>query len=235
MWSGPNVIEETANMLARKLGVALVGSAFLLGACTTNPYTGERETSNAAKGAGIGALAGAAIGALTNTSSGKQAGRNALIGAGIGALAGGGVGYYMDVQEKKLRDRLQGTGVSVTRVGDNIILNMPGNVTFKTNSSDINSSFYEVLNSVAIVLKEYEKSTVEVMGHTDNTGSDGYNMDLSQRRASSVAQYLISQGVYAPRLIVQGFGESRPIASNATPEGREQNRRVEIQISPLTQ
>lgn len=218
----------------RKIGVALVGSAFLLGACTTNPYTGERQTSNAAKGAGIGALAGAAIGALTNTSSGKQAGRNALIGAGIGALAGGGVGYYMDVQEKKLRDRLQGTGVSVTRVGDNIILNMPGNVTFRTDSSDINSSFYEVLNSVAIVLKEYEKSTVEVYGFTDSTGSDSYNMQLSQRRANSVAQYLISQGIYAPRLIVQGFGESRPIASNETPEGREQNRRVEIQISPLT-
>lgn len=221
-------------MLARKLGVALVGSAFLLGACTTNPYTGERQTSNAAKGAGIGALAGAAIGALTNTSSGKQAGRNALIGAGIGALAGGGVGYYMDVQEAKLRERLQGTGVSVTRVGNNIVLNMPGNVTFRTDSSDINSSFYEVLNSVALVLKEYEKSTVEVMGHTDNTGSDAYNMDLSQRRANSVAQYLISQGIFAPRLIVQGFGESRPIASNATPQGREQNRRVEIQISPLT-
>lgn len=218
----------------RKIGVALVGSAFLLGACTTNPYTGERQTSNAAKGAGIGALAGAAIGALTNTSSGKQAGRNALIGAGIGALAGGGVGYYMDVQEKKLRDRLQGTGVSVTRVGDNIILNMPGNVTFRTDSSDINSSFYEVLNSVAIVLKEYEKSTVEVYGFTDSTGSDSYNMQLSQRRANSVAQYLVSQGIYAPRLIVQGFGESRPIASNETPEGREQNRRVEIQISPLT-
>lgn len=221
-------------MLHRKIGVALLGGAFLLGACTTNPYTGERQTSNAAKGAGIGALAGAAIGALTNTSSGKQAGRNALIGAGIGALAGGGVGYYMDVQEKKLRDRLQGTGVSVTRVGDNIILNMPGNITFRTDSADINSNFYEVLNSVAIVLKEYEKSTVEVSGHTDSTGSDAYNMDLSQRRASSVAQYLISQGIYAPRLIVQGFGESRPIASNTTPEGREQNRRVEIQISPLT-
>lgn len=221
-------------MLARKVGVVLLASVLALGACTTNPYTGERQPSKAAKGAGIGALAGAAIGALTNTSSGKEAATNAMIGAGIGALVGGGVGYYMDQQEKKLRQQLQGTGVSVTRVGDNIILNMPGNITFGTNLYDVNASFYPTLNSVGLVLKEYDKTIVNVMGHTDSTGSDQYNLELSQKRAGSVAQYLIAQGLLAQRFVVQGFGESRPIATNDTPEGRALNRRVEIQLSPLT-
>lgn len=220
--------------MLKKFGILLIGATFALGACTTDPYTGEQKTSNTAKGAGIGALAGAAIGALTNTSSGKQAGRNALIGAGIGALAGGAVGAYMDRQEAKLRQRLQGTGVSVTRVGDNIILNMPGNITFDTNQSDIRSSFYDVLNSVAIVLNEFDKSYVDVAGHTDSTGSDGYNLTLSEKRANSVAQYLASQQVVSQRLIVKGFGESQPVADNTTLTGREQNRRVEIQISPFT-
>ncbi len=225
---------EITGLMFKKVGILLIGATFALAACTTDPYTGEQKTSNTAKGAGIGALAGAAIGALTNTSSGKQAGRNALIGAGIGALAGGAVGAYMDRQEAKLRERLQGTGVSVTRVGDNIILNMPGNVTFDTNQSDIRSSFYDVLNSVAIVLNEFEKSYVDVQGHTDSTGSDQYNLALSERRANSVAQYLSSQQVLSQRLIVQGFGEAQPIADNNTREGREANRRVEIQISPFT-
>ena len=220
--------------MLKKVGILLIGATFALAACTTDPYTGEEKASNTAKGAGIGALAGAAIGALTNTSSGKQAGRNALIGAGIGALAGGAVGAYMDRQEAKLRERLQGTGVSVTRVGDNIILNMPGNITFDTNQSDIKSNFYDVLNSVALVLNEFNKSYVDVQGHTDSTGSDQYNLALSERRANSVAQYLGSQQVMSQRLIVQGFGETRPISDNNTIAGREANRRVEIQISPFT-
>ena len=220
--------------MLKKVGILMVGAAFALAACTTDPYTGEEKASNTAKGAGIGALAGAAIGALTNTSSGKQAGRNALIGAGIGALAGGAVGAYMDRQEAKLRERLQGTGVSVTRVGDNIILNMPGNITFDTNQSAIKSNFYDVLNSVALVLNEFNKSYVDVQGHTDSTGSDEYNLALSERRANSVAQYLGSQQVMSQRLIVQGFGETRPVADNNTMAGREANRRVDIQISPFT-
>ncbi len=221
-------------MSARKLLVSAVIMSMALPACTTDPYTGERQPAKAATGAAIGAAAGAAIGALTNTSSGSEAATNAMIGAGIGALAGGGIGYYMDQQEKKLRQRLQGTGVSVTRAGDNIILNMPGNITFATDSSDINSGFYDTLNSVGLVLKEFDKTVVNVMGHTDSQGSDEYNMALSQKRANSVAQYLISQRLMAPRFVVQGFGESRPVASNNTPDGRQQNRRVEIQISPLT-
>ncbi len=209
-------------------GVLLV--SLLLGACqTTNPYTGQQQTSNTAKGAGIGAAAGAVIGALAGGSR-----KSALIGAGVGVLAGGAVGNYMDKQEAQLRQQLQGTGVSVTRNGDNLILNMPGNVTFATNQSDVNASFYPVLNSVALVLKQYEKTMIDVVGHTDSTGSMQLNMQLSQARAASVGMYLQNQGVLAQRIQTQGVGPQYPIASNDTPEGRAQNRRVELILRPLT-
>jgi outer membrane protein OmpA-like peptidoglycan-associated protein len=205
----------------------------MLSGCTTNPYTGERQASKAAIGAGIGAAAGAAVGALSGGHS-KERRKKALIGAGVGALAGGGVGYYMDVQEAKLREQLRGTGVGVTRVGDEIILNMPGNVTFATNSADVKSNFYGVLNSVSLVLKEYEKTVIEVAGHTDNRGSETYNQSLSVRRAASVGQYLSTQGIEHLRLITVGYGESHPIADNDTSAGREQNRRVELTLAPIT-
>ena len=208
----------------------LLLASLLLGACqTTNPYTGQQQTSNTAKGAGIGAAAGAVIGALAGGSR-----KSALIGAGIGAIAGGGVGKYMDNEEAKLREQLQGTGVSVTRNGDNLVLNMPGNVTFATNQSDVQASFYPVLNSVALVLKEYEKTMIDIVGHTDSTGSLQHNMQLSQARAASVGAYLQNQGVQAVRIATQGMGPQYPIASNDTPEGRAQNRRVEIVLRPLT-
>jgi outer membrane protein OmpA-like peptidoglycan-associated protein len=204
---------------------------FAATACTTvNPYTRETQTSKAAKGAGIGAAAGAVVGLLTKGDKLE----NALIGAGVGAIAGGGVGYYMDVQEAKLRQRLEGTGVSVTRIGDNITLNMPGNVTFATNSADLNSRFFSVLDGVALVLKEYNKTVVEIAGHTDSTGTDAYNLQLSQRRAQSVASYLVSQGIKQERLITVGAGKAYPVASNDTEEGRAANRRVEITIVPVT-
>ncbi|MEJ2154213.1 MAG: OmpA family protein [Desulfobacteraceae bacterium] len=212
------------------LSICLV---FSLVACTTvNPYTEEKQASKLAIGAGIGAASGALIGFITADSKDRQ--KNALIGAGVGALAGGSIGYYMDVQEAKLRQRLRNSGVGVTRVGNQIVLNMPGNVTFATASADINANFYEVLNSVAIVLKEYEKTTVDVIGHTDSVGVESYNQRLSENRARSVAEYLSSQGVLPARLLIAGMGESQPIASNSTPEGRSKNRRVNIQISPLT-
>ncbi len=198
--------------------------------CTTNPYTGERQFSNTAKGATIGAATGAAIGALTGGDRGKRA----AIGAGIGALTGGAVGAYMDVQEARLRQELEGTGVSVTRVGDELMLNMPGKVTFATNSSDVKASFYPTLKSVGLVLKEYEKTVVEVTGHTDSTGRAEYNEELSMQRAQSVGQYLAAQGVQPVRIVTQGAGARMPIANNATDAGRQRNRRVELRLIPLT-
>lgn len=215
--------------------VRLVGAAtiaiFTAAACTTvNPYTRETQTSKVVKGAGIGAAAGAVAGLLTKGDKLE----NALIGAGVGAIAGGGVGYYMDVQEAKLRQRLEGTGVSVTRIGDNITLNMPSNITFALNSADLNSQFFSALEGVGLVLKEYNKTVVEIAGHTDSSGSDSYNLQLSQRRAQAVASYLVSQGVKSERLITVGAGEAHPIASNDTEQGRAANRRVELTIVPVT-
>jgi outer membrane protein OmpA-like peptidoglycan-associated protein len=219
----------------RLMTTAVLCAALVLAGCqTTNPYTGEQQTSKAAKGAGIGAAAGAVVGLLTGHDA-KQRRERALIGAGVGALAGGSVGYYMDVQEKKLRDQLQGTGVSVTRMGDNITLNMPGNITFKTDSADLNANFFKVLDSVGLVLKEYEKTIVEVAGHTDSTGSTEYNQGLSERRAQTVAQYLQGKGVMDQRIITIGAGEAHPVATNDTPEGRQLNRRVELTLAPITQ
>lgn len=210
-----------------------VGMMVLMSCTTLDPYTREEKVSNASKGAAIGALSGAAVGLITGDDSAERK-KNALILAGVGGLAGGAVGYYMDQQEMKLRQQLEGTGVSVTRMGENITLNMPGNVTFAVDSGDINSNFYPVLDSVGIVLKEFDKTFVEVAGHTDSTGAAQYNQTLSERRAQSVAAYLQSRPIRADRLVTVGAGENRPIASNDTPDGRAANRRVEITIVPVT-
>lgn len=217
-----------------KLSAGACALIFLVSACTTlDPYTQQEKASNVSKGAAIGAAAGAVVGLISGDSSAERK-KRALIMGGVGALAGGSVGYYMDQQEMKLRQQLEGTGVSVTRVGNNITLNMPGNVTFGVDSADINASFYDVLDSVALVLNEFNQTFAEVAGHTDSTGSDQYNQQLSERRASSVARYLISRQVRADRLITVGAGKTRPIASNETAAGRQQNRRVEITIVPVT-
>lgn len=215
--------------------VASILATLLLGACTTlDPYTGEQKTSKATKGALIGAAIGAAAGLITGDDSTERRQR-ALIGAGTGALAGGAVGVYMDKQEAKLREQLQGTGVSVTRSGDQITLNMPGNITFATNSSDLYPGFFKVLDSVALVLKEYSKTVIEVAGHTDSTGTTEYNQALSLRRASTVGEYLYARGINGVRIITMGFGELEPIASNDSPEGRQQNRRVELRLVPIVE
>jgi outer membrane protein OmpA-like peptidoglycan-associated protein len=178
----------------------------------------------------LGAGAGAGIGAL----AGRDRAKGALIGAGAGALAGGAVGAYMDYQEAKLRERLRGTGVSVTRIGNEIVLNMPGNVTFDVDRAEIRPDFYDVLNSVVLVVKEYDKTLIEISGHTDSSGSDAHNLDLSNRRAASVASYFKAQQVNPMRVLSQGFGEQNPVASNDTPEGRAANRRVELRLVPVT-
>jgi outer membrane protein OmpA-like peptidoglycan-associated protein len=217
----------------KKIVIALSASAFLA-ACSTNPFTGEQQASNTLLGAGTGAALGGAAGALLGATTSIKTRKAALIGAGLGALAGGGVGVYMDNQEAKLRARLENTGVSVTRVGDNIVLNMPSNVTFDSGQSDIKPQFYETLNSVAIVLNEFNQTLVDVVGHTDSDGSEEANFDLSRRRASAVSQYLTSQQLDPNRFSMEGRGEQQPIASNETQGGKAQNRRVEITIQPLT-
>lgn len=213
--------------------ISVIAGVAFLSACSTDPYTGEQKLSNTAGGALLGAAAGTLAGAAVG--GGGRSQRNAmLIGAGIGALAGGAVGNYMDNQEAELRAQLEGTGVSVTRVGDQIILNMPSNITFATDQDTVKSGFYPTLNSVSLVIKKFNQTVVDVYGHTDSTGDDAYNFDLSQRRALSVANYLSAQGVDSRRFSVTGFGETRPIAKNNSEAGRAENRRVEIQLSPLT-
>ncbi len=221
-------------MNIRLLQLAVVGAAVFASGCETlDPYTGDEQTSKATRGALIGAAAGAVAGLMTGDDSLERR-QHALIGAGVGALAGGSVGYYMDKQEAKLRAELQGTGVSVTRIGDNITLNMPGTVTFATDSSDLNPDFFEVLGSVGKVLKEFDQTVVEVAGHTDSVGTDSYNQALSERRAASVSRYLQTRNISSQRLITLGMGEQRPVADNSTAAGRQANRRVEITMVPLT-
>lgn len=199
--------------------------------CTTiNPYSGEEQTSNAVKGGAIGAATGALVGVLS--SSKKDRGKGALIGAASGAALGGGIGYYMDVQEAKLRQKMKGTGVSVTRSGDQIILNMPNNVTFDSNASQLKPAGANTLSGVAMVLKEYEDTRVHIIGHTDSSGSRELNMRLSEQRAESVGTALITMGVDASRLSMSGVGPDQPVASNSTAAGKAQNRRVTLTLSP---
>ncbi len=206
---------------------ALALAATLVSGCTIDPYTGEEKVSNTAWGTGTGAAVGAASGLLIGGDA-----KGALIGAASGAALGGGIGYYMDSQEKKLRMRLEGTGVRVQRQGDNLKLIMPGNITFATDSAQINSGFYPVLDSVALVFKEFDETSIDVSGHTDSTGSFEHNQILSESRANSVASYLVRSGVAHGRFQVRGLSERYPIASNDTAMGRQQNRRVEISIRP---
>tara|TARA_R110002072_G_scaffold92854_5_gene206296 strand:- start:5956 stop:6624 length:669 start_codon:yes stop_codon:yes gene_type:complete len=214
---------------------AIAAGAMLVTACTTtDPVTGETYANNTGRGVIAGALAGAALGYLTNTSDSDEGRTNALIGAGVGALAGGAVGNYMDRQEREMRAAMRDTGVGVRREGNNLYLIMPGDVTFDTNSSEIQPRFYPVLNDVTDVLNQYPATYVDVIGHADSTGAADYNQRLSEQRAQSVAGYLIAQRVLRDRFYVGGLGESSPIASNDTPAGRAQNRRVEIIIRPHT-
>ena len=219
--------------MKKQMMIAASLSTLMLVGCTSNPYTGEQQTGKSALYGLGGAAAGAAIGAATSGSDDRAKG--ALIGAAVGGAAGGGYGYYVDKQEQRLRQELQGTGVRVVRNGENLQLVMPGNITFASGSSDISSSFYPTLNSLVKVFKEFDKNGVEIIGHTDSTGSNDLNMRLSRERAQSVASYLASNGVSSARISAMGVGPSQPIASNDTAEGRAQNRRVEINLRPTQQ
>lgn len=213
------------------IGGAVI-AALSLSACVTDPETGKKTISKAVIGGGAGALGGYLLGDLIG---GKRDRTEKILGAGIGAVAGAGVGYYMDEQEKKLKQQTAGTGIEVVRDGDNLVLDMPSNVTFATDSSNIDPMFRSTLDKVASTLTQYEKTYIDVMGHTDSTGTDAYNQALSERRANSVAGYLESRGVQSARIATKGYGESQPKESNATEEGRAANRRVEIRLVPVTQ
>lgn len=221
----------------RRLAALLSGLALLSGCSTVNPYTGESQTAKATIGAGLGAAAGAVAGVISGRhKGGHEKLKRAVIGAAAGAAAGGAVGAYLDVQEAKLRERLKQTGVGVVRNGDAIVLTMPGHITFASGDSNIRTGFHPILDSVALVLNEYDQTQVDILGHTDNTGDAEYNQMLSELRAIAVAQYLTGQGVNAERLITNGFGETNPVAANASEQGRRLNRRVEIKIlSPPAQ
>ena len=217
-----------------KMTIGAMALVSMLGACTTiDPNTGEKVRDNSKTGALIGAVVGAAAGYASNDKS-SVGRKNAIIGAGIGALGGYAIGDYMDKQQSELRKKLEGTGVTVARNGDEIVLNMPGDITFEYNQDTLQPQFYSVLNDVSKVLSDYPSTYVDVIGYADSTGSDAYNLDLSQRRANSAANYLSGHGVASQRLYVTGMGESNPIADNSTPEGRAKNRRVEIKLRPVT-
>lgn len=207
----------------KKLILSMVAVCFL-SACATDPYTGESKVSKTAWGTGLGTLAGAGIGALVGGEKG------ALVGAGIGAVGGASVGGYMDIQARRLREELVGTGVQVQKIDDNVRLIMPSNITFDTDSAVFKPVFNNILTSVAKVINEFDKTKVQVAGYTDSTGSAAHNNTLSLQRAQAVANYLKLRNVSASRLMVYGYGANNPIASNATAAGREQNRRVEITL-----
>jgi len=234
MWDGagsaPALIVLEGSMI-RKFLVGVAAALLIAGCTTVDPVTGERTMNRTATGAIIGAIGGAAAGTL----AGGDDRRNALIGAGIGALAGTAIGNYMDRQEQNLRERLAGSGVGVTRVNERqILLNFPADLTFDFNRDAVKSQFVPTLQQVGGVLSQYPQTTVDVYGHADSVGSDTYNQDLSERRAMNVGSVLAQSGVIRQRLVVTGFGESRPVADNATDYGRARNRRVEVYISAFT-
>lgn len=215
-----------------RLFVPVAAAALLVGCATTDPYSGQTQRSTTGTGAAIGAAVGAAAGALSGDGSTSRRDR-ALIGAAVGAAAGAGIGAYMDRQEQELRQSTQGTGIQVDRRGDDIVLNMPSSVTFGFDSSELTMSARNALNDVASILTQYDDTRVNIGGHTDSTGNADYNQRLSERRAEAVGNYLAQSGVARNRLSMTGYGENQPVASNATEEGRAQNRRVEITLSPI--
>ncbi|MCB1693817.1 MAG: OmpA family protein [Pseudomonadales bacterium] len=207
----------------------------LAGCMTYDPYTDEKKVSNATKGSAIGAGIAAVGAAIANRDDDARTRNERILkAAAVGGAIGGGAGYYMDRQEAKLRAKLRDSGVRVVRDGNYINLIMPSNITFETDKADLRPEFKSVLSSVAEVLDEYDKTLLEVYGHTDSTGSEQYNLRLSQQRAQSVANDLQANGVATSRILTRGYGESQPIASNDTPEGRQQNRRVELLLVPIT-
>lgn len=216
-------------MIKKLVLVSLAG--LLATACTTtDPVTGQVSTNRGGNAAIIGAIAGAGLGTL----AGGNDGRNAAIGAAVGGLSGYAIGEYMDKQQRELENQMARSGVGIVREGDNIRLNMPSDITFATNQSTINPGFDDTLSKVASTLAKYPKTTIDIIGHADSSGDDAYNQALSERRANSVADFLVRGGVASNRIYSQGRGKSQPLVSNDTVDGRAKNRRVEILLRPVT-
>lgn len=211
-------------MFNKTITAAVCGSMLLAGCQTV------RDNPNTAGGAILGALGGAAVGTLVTRHDRK----GALIGAGIGLLAGAAVGQYLDNQQRELERSLAGSGADVSRDGDALVVTFPAQVTFATDSAQIQPGFYRTLDDVSATLNRYPESYLDVVGHTDSVGSEAYNQTLSERRATSVANYFRSRGVEPARIAAYGMGETQPVASNATAQGRQANRRVELRIIPAT-
>ena len=211
-------------------GLLLAGLLAATAGCVTDPTTGEQRVSRAAIGAGLGLAGGYLAGDLVG---GRRDRTERIVGAGIGAIAGTAVGAYMDRQEQELRRRTAGTGIDVERRGDEIILNMPSEITFAFDRFDIQPQFRPTLDQVAGTLRDFPATAIDIYGHTDAVGSDPYNQTLSENRARSVADYLSGRGVESARIATRGFGETQPVADNATEEGRAENRRVEIRVVPV--
>jgi outer membrane protein OmpA-like peptidoglycan-associated protein len=220
------------NRAGKTLIIAALAATTITAGCVTDPVTGEKRISKTALGGIGGAFGGYLLGDIIGGRNDRTA---KIIGAGIGGLAGAGIGNYMDRQERELRERTAGTDVDVIRQGDDLLLRMPSGITFATNEAIIQPQFRPTLDQVASVLQQYNQTYIDVYGHTDSTGSDAYNQALSERRAQSVAGYLSSHGIQSARIGTRGFGETQPIASNDTEEGKAANRRVEIKVVPVRQ
>jgi outer membrane protein OmpA-like peptidoglycan-associated protein len=229
------IFEEEGMTTVPKYRLLISGLAALslvtVSGCVTDPNTGEQKVSRTAIGAGVGTLGGLLLGGLIGGGTGR------IVGAGIGGVAGAAVGYTMDKQIRELREKTAGSGVDIapTDNGKAILVNLPEGVTFDVNSTTLQPGFRPTLDHIAQNLNQYPNSLIDVYGHTDSTGSDQYNQTLSENRARTVANYLSMQGVSAARIRSQGFGETLPVADNATEDGRRRNRRVEIKIVPISQ
>ena len=218
------MIRSIHRLLAAPLAVALLAS---LAACATN--TGTVLDDKRTQGGILGTLAGAAAGAAIDD---HKRGRGALIGAAVGGLAGVGVGHYLEKQKQEI-DQIP--DANVQQQGDVLTVAFPGDVLFDTGSSSLAPGAFGRLDQLATTLSRYPDSDVIIKGYTDGSGSETFNQTLSEQRADSVRRYLIGKGVSPARLTSLGFGESMPLATNSTPEGRQQNRRVEIEVRPTEQ
>lgn len=214
------------------LAAAVSSIGLATAGCVTDPETGNRTISRAAIGGVLGAGGGYLLGDLVG---GRRDRTERIVGAGIGAIAGAGVGAYMDRQERRLREQTAGTGIDVERQGDQLVLNMPGDVTFAYDSATVQPQFQRTLDDVAATLREFPSTAIDIYGHTDSRGSDAYNQGLSERRANAVQSYLVSRGVQYDRLATRGYGESALKCAETSEDGLRCNRRVEIRIAPVTQ